>query len=267
MALLGQARQASPALFWFGMALLAAALPTALVAAFDTRVFQGVSVWLKPLKFQLSVGIYALTLALFMAGLPAPARRRAPARYVVGITLLCGLAEVAYITWQGVHGLASHFNLSSPTTTQLYAAMGVAAVLLTSAAPVLAWLIWRSPGYAAGPLLKQSIVTGLVLTFVLGVASGTYMAGQSSGHWVGGVPTDAGGLPLLHWSRSGGDLRVPHFFGMHAMHVLPAFAWLIGRVAADERRARAVLRVVTLSFVVFCAWTWVQASAGRPFIG
>ena len=43
------------------------------------------------------------------------------------------------------------------------------------------------------------------------------------------------GLPVTRWSTAGGDLRVPHFMGIHGLQVLPLVGWLLGR-----RRRRAV---------------------------
>jgi len=260
-------RQTSPALYWSGIAMLLLSLPVALLTQLDPRTLHGVSVWLKPWKFQVSVGVYLLTLCLFMVGLPAADQRGRWARMLVGAAVVCGIFEVTYITWQGLLGQASHFNFSSAFHRTMYSLMGAGAVLLTTSSLVLAVLIARAPGYRSAPALRLGIVLGLVLTWVLGLGFGAYLGGQATGHWVGGSPTDAGGLPVVQWSRSGGDLRVPHFFGIHAMHFVPFFAWLVGLMRLPVGIAKLLVGCGAGAFAVLTIATFVQARAGLPFLG
>ena len=266
-ALLRSRMQAgSPALYAVGMAMLLLAAITTVLAWVDPRLFQGVSTWAKPLKFQLSTGLYLLTLALFMAWLPADRRRTRLGRYVVWSAVAAGIFEVVYITWQGGFGLGSHYNRTSAFYATMYTLMGVGAVILTTASLALAVLIARSPAYALPRVLKHAVVLGLVLTFVLGTGFGSYLGAQRAGHWVGGALSDAGGLPLFNWSRSGGDLRVAHFFGIHAMHFVPAVAMLAVAARVPGARHAASAWLIAAAFSVLTVWTFVQAALGKPFL-
>ncbi len=259
-------RQVSAPLYWTGLGLLLLCIPTLALALWDARLFQGVSVWLKPLKFALSTGVYLLTLVLVMVYLPLEDLRSKKALYVAWIGAITGVFEVAYVSFQGAQGLGSHFNLSTRFHANMYTLMGVGAVLLTSAALVCAVLIARSRAYALPPALKLAVVLGLVLAFVLGTGFGGYLSAQRAGHWVGGMPTDSGGLPLFTWSRSGGDLRVAHFFGIHAMHFIPAFALALGLIKLQPSAAKGAVWGFAVLFSGFCTWTFVQAVRGVPFL-
>ena len=262
---LASLRITAPALYWSALGLLLMSCLTAALALIDPRLFQGVSVWLKPWKFQVSTGVYWLTLAMFMVGLPKPALRSRSAKYVVWVALLSGLFEVFYITLQGAQGKASHFNTATPFDAWMYTLMGVGAGLLVSASLVLGILIARSKDYALPASLKWSIVLGLLATFVLGAGFGGYLSSQPTGHWVGAARTDAGGLPLVTWSRQGGDLRVAHFFGIHAMHFIPFFGWVLHRLQTSQRVALPAVWGIAVLFSAWCTWTFVQALRGLPF--
>ena len=256
----------SPALYVVGMAMLLMAAMTLMLAWLDPRVFQGVSTWAKPLKFQLSTGVYLLTLAWFMAWLPDDKRQTRLGRYVVWSAVGAGVFEVVYITWQGAFGMASHYNRTSNFYAAMYTLMGVGAVILTTASLALAVLIARSPAYALPRAIKHAVVLGLVLTFVLGTGFGSYLGAQRAGHWVGGALTDAGGLPLFNWSRSGGDLRVAHFFGIHAMHFVPAIAALAAAARLPFAKHVASAWLLAAAFSALTVWTFVQAASGQPFL-
>jgi hypothetical protein len=264
--LFARMQQATAPLYWIGLALLFMSIPTLALTLLDGRQLQGVSVWLKPFKFQLSTGVYLLTLALFMAWLPAAALRTNTARYVVWAAVMAGLFEVGYITWQGSQGQASHFNTATPFLATMYTLMGVGAVVLASASLALGVLISRS-AYDLPPALKLAVVLGLVLTFLIGTGFGGYLSAQRAGHWVGGALSDSGGLPLFKWSRSGGDLRVAHFFGIHAMHFIPAFALALGWARVPQAAAVRAVWGFAIAFTAFCGWTFVQARNGLPFLG
>ena len=264
--LIGSIRNASPTLFWTGCLLLAVSVLTLLLATIDQRSFQGVSVWLKPWKFQFSVGTYLLTLALYMVWLPKAAGQSGFMRVVVWSAVISGMFEVLYIAWQGALGQASHFNIASPFHAAMYGLMGLGAVVLSGASLALGVVIWRSDAYALSAALKKAIVQGLVLSFVLGTVFGAYMSAQPGGHWVGGASTDAGGLPLFHWSRSGGDLRVAHFFGLHALHFVPAFAVLLLTVGMSQRLTSRLVTLFSAVLTLLCIAVFVQALGGLPFL-
>jgi hypothetical protein len=248
-----------PRLVAFALILLAAMLPAAVGLGLDERTLRGVNVWVKPMKFMLSVALLALTTAWFAAHLPARVRQGRSFQALVWTLIATGGFEVGYITLQAALGQASHYNVGDWLHGLLYTLMGGAAIALTATQPWLAGLIWRHgrpglPGFL--PAYRLSVLLGLVLTFVLGASVGILLGG--------GQPPVTEGLPVLGWSRSGGDLRVAHFVGIHAGQVLP----LVGFALAAWRVRGAVAGVwaATLLWTLLWAAVLVQALQGRPVI-
>ncbi len=205
----------------YGALLLALMVPMALALMFDERLLRGQNVWIKPLKFTLSVAVMALTTAWF-AGHVAPERRAGRAMdWIVWLLIGAGSFELVYIALQAGLGEHSHYNVSDAFHRLMFLLMGVGATLLTATQPMLAWLLYRHPAPgqpALHPLFRQAMLLGLVLTFVLGVGAGSLLSARMP-------PLAAPLMPVFGWSLAGGDLRPAHFIGIHAEQFLPLFAY------------------------------------------
>ena len=244
----------------YGLAVLLLAVPVLALQAIDPRTLHGVSVWMKPAKFLVSVGIFALTAAWYW-GYVAPERRNGRAlRLTAAVLIGAASFELVYIALQAARGLDSHFNTASPLYAVMYSLMGVAAVLLVGTVLPLAWQIVRHPAEGLRRDFVAALAIGLLLTFLLGGGLGGYMSAQP-GHSVG---AHGGNLPLFGWNRSGGDLRVAHFLGIHAEQAIPLLAAL---VAGRSVRARwTALAAGTLAYVALTLAVFAQAVAGRPLL-
>lgn len=211
-----------PTLARFGLLMSAAMLPVAIALALDDRTLRDANIWWKPLKFLLSVGAFSLTTAWFVGFLPEARRRARPVRIVVATVVAAGGAEIAYIVLQAALGQASHYNVADPLHDALYMLMAIGAISLCATQPMLALEIARH-GARDGDACRASVVAGLALTGVLGIASGMPLSSLQ--------PPSGGGLPVLGWLLTG-DLRPAHFVGMHAHHLLPlaglALAYIAG---------------------------------------
>jgi hypothetical protein len=209
----------------------------------DPRVITGAPAWLKPAKFAISIAIYSFTLLWLLSFVRGHDRL---VRIVAWGTAATLLLEEAIIVGQVVRGTASHFNATTAFDSALFSIMGLTIVGT-----------WVMGMLAAGLLLRQrlddaafawSLRLGLVVALV-GMAVAILMTsanpGQSraaadraqrglpptSGAHSVGLPSGDGGagLPVLGWSTEGGDLRAPHFFGIHAINVLPLLGWALSR--------------------------------------
>ncbi|MGO1052047.1 hypothetical protein [Crossiella sp. CA198] len=246
--------------------------------ALDDRVLRGEPIWGKPLKFAVSLLFYLPTWA-WMLSLQQK-RRRWTWWTATAIAVLVTL-EVVIIVFQVVRGQGSHFNNGTPFDAALFQLMGS---MIT-----LAWLLNMAQGVV---LLKDRLpdrpmawaIRGGIVLGSVGIGLAFLMTGPTTdqlqvlqqglhqptvgAHSVG-VPDGGPGMPLTGWSLTGGDLRIPHFIGIHAMQALPVLALLLGigarrrpRLADPLTRSRLVWLGTGTYAGVIALVTW-QALRGQ----
>ena len=252
----------APAFTGLALALTLSIAPTLTAMALDTRLFQHENIWLKPLKFQIALAIYLITLAYFARFLPTPMTTR-KWRIYAGVVCLAITAEMLWVAGAATFGTASHFNIATPAMAALYAVMGLLAVTLTSPSLVMGVAIWRNKTTGIDPALHLSIALGLILTFILTLAAAGTMS-SGTGHLIG-TPTTGATLPILGWSREVGDLRAAHFFATHALHAIPLAGVIATRLLPPTLATRAVWAAAA-TYTALIAALMIQALAGHPVI-
>ena len=242
----------------------------------DSREITGAPAWLKPAKFGASGVIYLFTLAWLAREIPRTRLLRA-ATWLIGWILV---AEIIVIEVQAARGTTSHFNIDTPLNITMFSAMGIGIATVWVMSMVLLWLHLRTR--ATDRSMALALRIGLALN-ILGAGVGWTMTqprpaqlsamkrGEHpfiAGSHTIGAPDGGPGLPLTHWSRDHGDLRIPHFLGMHALQLLPLL--LIGIRSIRTHREDGVESTAILFAGSFCAIIFVaaltQALAGHPLI-
>ena len=254
------------ALVTFGAAgLLAASL---VLLAVDGRQILGAPAWMKPAKFATSIALMAPVLAWIIAQMPG---RRARA----GGTLMAGVAalELVIITVQAARGVPSHFNNATALDAGLFVTMGAAITLLWIVELLITLQAFRqrfdNPARTwAIRLGLAGAVAGGAVGFLMPIPTAAQRAQIAAGerpalvggHSVG-APDGGPGLPVTRWSTRAGDLRVPHFLGLHALQLLPLAAWLLERRRRRGGRPVIALGVAWLGLTLVAL---VQALRGQP---
>lgn len=242
----------------------------------DPRVIEGAPAWLKPLKFAVSTAIYSATLSWvlrYLSDWPRLARRAA------AVTAWVFIVEVALIALQAARGTTSHFNTSSVVDGAIFSVMGAGIAAQTVAAIAVTVALWRQTfaDRAMGWALRLGMTLAVAGASVGGLmtqptaaqlaqARETQQMPRAGAHTVG-APDGGAGLPGTGWSLAHGDLRVPHFVGLHAMQALPLVAWLAARRRGTRDSAHVGVVVgAAVSYAALFALLLAQAMLGQPLI-
>ncbi len=226
------------------------ALAALVASTADPRQLAGEGVWMKPVKFGLSTCLYAATLAWAVSVLGFEARRSRAVRIACVAASACSLFEIGYIAIQAARGQPSHFNLSTAFHAAMYSLMAAAAIALVLCAAVVGLVAMRDRKMAVSQPVRWGIVCSFLASAALSILTGLAMGGRLS-HHAGLEPIGAARVPFTGWSLAAGDLRIPHFLGLHLMQAGPVFAALVCRIAADRLAA-----ALTAGFCVL----WVAAT-------
>ncbi|MHA3701147.1 hypothetical protein ACXR2U_03100 [Jatrophihabitans sp. YIM 134969] len=263
-------------LAWFAVAMVVVGAVSAVGYAADPRVLVGAPIWAKPLKFSISFAVYAVTLAWMISLLRRP-RLQKLARRTGTVLAVASAVEMTAIVGQVIRGQRSHFNETTPFNAAVYAVMGATVVVIFTCTVVVAVAVVMTP--LADRAVTWAVRLGLGLSLA-GMAVGFLMvvprAAQlrSSSKIVGahsvGTPDGGPGLPFLGWSTTGGDLRIAHFIGMHALQALPLFALALTLLPAAARltaRSRVCLVFVAAGvYAGIVAITLWQALRGESIV-
>lgn len=241
--LLLKIKSISAVLYYCGIAHLSLFVILIIVAQFDHRQLLGVNLWVKPIKFAISIGIYCLTWPLILQYLPFKA---ASSNFAV-FTAFALSVEMICIASQAARGQLSHFNTQGTYNTIVVALMGVFIFLQTAYSLYIGYLFFHVDSSTVSASLLWGIRLGILMTVLFALQGGVMVSRLS--HTVG--TADGGkGWPLVNWSRTAGDLRISHFLGLHALQLLPLFAFYVspGSVKGTIAFSAAYLIIVASIF-------------------
>lgn len=226
----------------------------------DDRMLTGLNIWVKPMKFSISGGIYVLTSGFLITLYPFSKRKRNIINNIVSWTMAL---EILIVVFQAARGVPSHFNQSSLFDGVLFGSMGILISII-----VLTMVFFIVETIRLRLSTSRPVQCGILLGWLV-VLFGSWVGGQMIGqmsHNVG-VPDGGEGLPWINWSTIAGDLRVAHFFGLHGIQIIPLFAWWLTKKWNTSVGAKNL--AVILFGILYASWiafTFYQAEQGMPLV-
>jgi hypothetical protein len=164
--------------------------------------------------------------------------------------------ELLIITWQAANGKLSHFNTAGALNSTLFTIIGVAISILTLWTLYIGFLFFNLKNISIPSGYLWGIRLGITLFVIFSFEGG--MMGARLSHTVGAADGSVG-TTILNWSKQYGDLRVAHFFGIHALQLLPLAGYYV---------FKNPIAIIILA-VVYCIWVsylLIQALKGISFL-
>lgn len=253
-------RKESPILYVITILHFAVAIVAIIGLFVDERSLLGVNVWIKPLKFLISGGIYIITLGYLITLYPYSRKKKNIINNIVAWTLLI---ETGIIVLQGARGVQSHYNKSNPLDGLLFAAMGILIAI-----NVLIMVLFVFDTIRLKLKTQKSIQWAILLGWII-IIVGSWIGGQmisQMSHNVG-VADGGEGLPIVNWSTVAGDLRIAHFFGLHGLQIIPVVAFFLSKKWKSTQRKQIIaVTIFALAYASWIGFVFYQAKHGIPLI-
>ena len=226
----------------------------------DGRLLLNRNVWTKPWKFATSIAIFTATMGWILPSLSLTDRVERRVSYVIGTAMLI---EISLISGQAARAVRSYFNASTLVDATVALVMVLTITVSTVTVGYVLWRIVRSR-----PPLSASYLWGVrigMLAFLIASFEG-YLMIVNGAHSVGASPSGPG-LPVLNWKLTGGDLRIAHFVGLHALQVFPLTGYVASRWdRISDRDALLIVGGASALYGLLLGALLVIALLGYPLV-
>jgi hypothetical protein len=251
-----------PLLSRLGWALLLV-VPVFAALAFFVPGAALVNPWIKPIKFSMSFSTFASTISLLLLALRIPKWQLTLARRAIAVSVALEILSLAAQAWRSAYHLSGQ-SLWDTSLAQMTNSMVMANTAI---------VCWMLALFCANRVRTEQIdwpmvaaIRYSIVIFLAGNAIGGYMLARGS-HTVG-VADGGAGLPFVNWSVIGGDLRIAHFIAIHAIQIVPLFAYILSQMAPIPpiKLRRMAAGALALAVSIAVGATFVQAALGHPLL-
>lgn len=248
--LLAELHKRNRILFWFGFFNVLMAIFCLGVAMYDHTSILGVNIWLKPIKFFISASITVWTFGWIMYLL----RSKTAILLSSWLMVISLFFENAIILLQAYRKVPSHFNDTTRFDAFMYQSMLLFIVLFTCTAIFVAIMFFYQKKIAVSQHFCWGIRMGMLL-FVAFTFIGAWMV-HLGGH---SIPAEANqtGIIFFNWSVKHGDLRIAHFFGLHALQIVP----LVSYYTLEKKQQVIIFSII---YFIWVMALFILALMGQP---
>ncbi len=252
-----------PVLSRLGWALLLVIPVFATLAFLVPAGTVAVNPWIKPIKFSMSFSTFASTISLLLLALRIPKWQLTLARRAIAISVAFEIMSLAAQAWRSAYHLSGQSLLDNSLAQMTNSMVMVnTAIVCWMLALFCANRVQHGPDRLAdgfGDSIQHRYFPGRQRYWGYMLARGSHTVGAADG---------GPGLPFVNWSVIGGDLRIAHFIAIHAIQIVPLFAYVLSQMSPvlPVKYRRMAAGAVALAVSVAVGATFVQAALGHPLL-
>ncbi len=253
-------------LLFTALSLLAIILSALAALLFDYQLIDGISIWSKPLKFSISFALYGGSFLYASGFFQTLSKRKARLFNSVMLTApIAGSVDLILIFAQ-----ALLYKIGAPEACIFFCNGAQRLAILPLAFADFALLYFIVTEKQQSTIFRSALSWGAVLAACGFIPGFLLLLPYECQNALAVSLIDPGeivSMPLLGWNLNSGDLRIPHFIGLHALQILPLAAFVIERFLDFLDENQKCFLISNFAFAYFAAiliFSW-QALKAESF--
>jgi len=194
-------------------------------------------------SFNAAIAIFILSIAAFLpiSGLSDRSRKRI--RWGFAATILIGYGIETIQHFRGINPRFTQAGTITDIVVGIF--FGLISLVLIALTVFVAISFFQKRNVIKHPFLILSIRYAFLSTMI-SFAAGIFMSVLQS-----------------RYTGQAGNFIVLHGLGFHALQTLPVLGWLIEQAESNEKRARALLHIGSVSWLISIVFIGIQTILGR----
>ncbi len=228
----------------------------------DSRTIKnGVSPWLKPIIFDSSVIIYALSMIWVLSELPKNLNLKFSKQMAISLFIV-----TTFIGVQSIRGVKTVFNISDPVNSTIFAIFGMAIAWNTYLLFRTALYMSRDTNLKIPPLYKRGLVLGLYSICIGSLIGHAVYFASIHFNLLVRIPSSVERLPSLTLESRLGSLRIAHSLGLHGLQIFMILGAILQRFdkSVSDKISLKTLNLLFAMMMISMAAMVIWAAFGIP---
>ena len=204
-------------LFWYGIFNFLLLVFCVGFSLFDDTQVSGRNAWLLPMKYYFSVGIFILSMGVYLFYLNNVFQRNV---LIIGY-LLTTFIQTSIVLLQSVRGVSSFYYPQSPFDKLVFGFQTVSHIFFILLIVVTTFLFYFQKKNSKSQHFTWGIRMGMII-FLIGILIGVFMLIQN--YYASGISNVFLENVVLSKQKHG-NVKIPFFLGIHGLQIIPLLSY------------------------------------------
>ncbi len=198
--------------FWYGIINFVLLFFCFGLSLFDDTQVSGENAWINPMKYYFSIGIFILSMGVYLHYLNNEVQRS----FLTWCLIITTFLQTSGILLQSIRGVSSFYKQNNPFDDLIFNLQMVNYIVFFILMLVITYLFYFQKKNSKSQHFTWGIRMGMVI-FLIGLLIGVYMI-MVNGNYESITES-------IIINKKHGNLKIPFFLGIHGLQIIPLLSY------------------------------------------